>query len=104
VDYPPTIVGFEANNIPGTRKWISYHPKKMFDILAAEVIKQCDPQNGLSEDIISDPRGCNFNAKTLACNMPSAAEECITADQLSTLHKLYNDWTDVNQTFVYGHL
>ncbi|OGE51902.1 hypothetical protein PENARI_c012G12459 [Penicillium arizonense] len=76
----------------------------MFDILAAEVIKQCDPQNGLSEDIISDPRGCNFNAKTLACNMPSAAEECITADQLSTLHKLYNDWTDVNQTFVYGHL
>ncbi|KAJ6080301.1 tannase and feruloyl esterase [Penicillium canescens] len=59
----------------------------MFDILAAEVIKQRDPQNDLSEDIISDPRGCNFNANTLACNMPSAAEKCITADQLSTLHK-----------------
>jgi feruloyl esterase len=76
----------------------------MFDILAAEVIKQRDPQNGLGEDIISDPRGCSFNANILACNMPSAAEKCITADQLSTLHKHYNDWTHVNQTFVYGHL
>ncbi|KAJ5758097.1 tannase and feruloyl esterase [Penicillium nucicola] len=79
-------------------------PEKMFDILAAEVIKQCDPQDGLSDNIISDPRGCNFNANTLACNATSLTDECLTADQLTTLHKLYNDWVDVNQTFVYGHL
>ncbi|KAJ5679799.1 tannase and feruloyl esterase [Penicillium macrosclerotiorum] len=79
-------------------------PGVMFDILAAEVIKQCDPQDGLLDNIISDPQGCNFDPSTLACNATSLSDECLTADQLSTLYKLYNDWVDVNQTFVYGHV
>lgn len=79
-------------------------PENMFDILVAEVIKQCDPQDGLQDGIISDPQGCNFKPNTLACQATSTTNECLTAEQLSTLYKIYNDWVDVNQTFVYGHL
>ncbi|CAG8257085.1 unnamed protein product [Penicillium salamii] len=79
-------------------------PEKVFDILAAEVIKQCDPQDGLVDSIISDPQGCNFDPSRLSCNATSAADECLTSQQLSTLYKLYNDWVDTNQTFVYGHM
>lgn len=79
-------------------------PETMFDIIAAEVIRQCDRQDGLVDSIISDPQGCNFDPNTLACNATSATGECLTSPQLSTLWKLYNDWVDVNQTFVYGHM
>ena len=79
-------------------------PEKMFDILATEVLRQCDPQDGLVDTIISDPKGCNFNPNTLMCNSTSAADECLTSDQLDTLYKIYNDWVDVNQTYVYGHM
>ncbi|CAI7591794.1 unnamed protein product [Penicillium bialowiezense] len=79
-------------------------PETMFDIIAAEAIRQCDRQDGLVDSIISDPQGCNFDPNTLACNATSATGECLTSPQLSTLWKLYNDWVDVNQTFVYGHM
>ncbi|KAJ5737199.1 tannase and feruloyl esterase [Penicillium malachiteum] len=77
-------------------------PEKVFDILATEVLKQCDPQDGLVDTIISNPKGCNPN--TLMCNSTSTADECLTDAQLNTLYKIYNDWVDVNQTYVYGHM
>ncbi|RAK71355.1 tannase and feruloyl esterase [Aspergillus fijiensis CBS 313.89] len=79
-------------------------PEPMFDVIAAEVLRQCDPQDGLVDNIISDPAGCNFNPNVLMCNATSAADECLTAEQLSTLYKIHNDWVDVNQTYVYGHM
>ncbi|PYI17219.1 tannase and feruloyl esterase [Aspergillus violaceofuscus CBS 115571] len=79
-------------------------PEAMFDVIAAEVLRQCDPQDGLVDNIISDPAGCNFNPNVLMCNATSAADECLTAAQLSTLYKIHNDWVDVNQTYVYGHM
>ncbi|PYH42241.1 tannase and feruloyl esterase [Aspergillus saccharolyticus JOP 1030-1] len=79
-------------------------PEAMFDVIAAEVLKQCDPQDGLVDNIISDPAGCNFNPNVLMCNATSAADECLTAEQLATLYKIHNDWVDVNQTYVYGHM
>jgi hypothetical protein len=74
----------------------------VFDILAAEVIEQCDPQDELIDSIISDPQGCSFNPTTLACNAKRVADECLTSEQLSTLYQLYNDRVDVIQTLVYG--
>jgi Tannase and feruloyl esterase. len=76
----------------------------MFDILAAEVIKQCDVQNDVQDSIISNSQGCVFNANTLACNATSSSEECLTSEQFTTPSKIYNDWVDTNQTFVYGHM
>ncbi|PYH88118.1 tannase and feruloyl esterase, partial [Aspergillus ellipticus CBS 707.79] len=79
-------------------------PEAMFDVIAAEVLRQCDPQDGLVDTIISNPRGCVFNPQTLACNATSTADSCLTAEQLSTLYKIHNDWVDTNQTYIYGHL
>ncbi|GKZ26950.1 hypothetical protein AbraCBS73388_003466 [Aspergillus brasiliensis] len=79
-------------------------PAEMFPILAAEVLRQCDPQDGLTDTIISNPEGCVFNPQTLACNSTSAPNTCLTSEQLNTLYKIYNDWVDTNQTFVYSHL
>lgn len=76
----------------------------MFDVIGDEVLRQCDAQDGLVDSVISDPLGCNFNPLTLACGKGNTTTSCLTSPQMDTLHKIYNDWVDVNQTFVYPHV
>lgn len=42
-------------------------PDPLFSVIAAEVLKQCDPQDGLTDSIVSDPDGCNFYPEALLC-------------------------------------
>ncbi|RSH80314.1 uncharacterized protein EHS24_008890 [Apiotrichum porosum] len=78
-------------------------PSSMFNVIGAEVIKQCDPQDGVTDTIISDPFRCNFNPLTLLC-APNVTESCLIPDQIETLNKIYNDWVETNQTYVFSHL
>jgi len=75
-------------------------PPSMFSIATAEMTKQCDPQDGVVDGIVSDPSGCNMNWETLLCTSPDQTS-CFTPAQLTTLYKFYNDWVDENQTFVF---
>ncbi|KAI7457886.1 hypothetical protein D0860_06641 [Hortaea werneckii] len=85
----------------------SHIPPSLFGVVGAEILKQCDPQDGLVDNIISDPEGCNVNLEAMLCgpnvtNQTTAA--CLSAEQIGTLYKIYNDYVDVNQTFVFPHL
>lgn len=77
-------------------------PQSMYQTLNEEVIRQCDPQDGYVDSIISDPLACRFNPLTLLCNSITATG-CLNADQIGTLHKVYSDWVDVNDTFIFPH-
>ncbi|KAI0468017.1 feruloyl esterase B precursor [Xylaria cf. heliscus] len=72
----------------------------LFPVITAEMKKQCDPQDGLVDNIISDPYGCNFNFEALLCTGTNSSS-CLTPAQLTTLYKFYNDWVDTNQDFVF---
>ncbi|KAI8622882.1 feruloyl esterase B precursor [Xylariaceae sp. FL1651] len=72
----------------------------LFSSIVAEMKKQCDPQDGLVDNIISDPYGCNFDFEALLCTGANSSA-CLTPPQLTTLYKFYNDWVDTNQTFVF---
>ncbi|KAM0123375.1 hypothetical protein ACHAP3_011178 [Botrytis cinerea] len=78
-------------------------PTSMFSVIGDEVLRQCDPQDGLTDSIISDPLGCNFNPLTLVCTA-NKTTSCLTSPQLDTLLSIYNDWVDVNQTYVFSHV
>lgn len=78
-------------------------PTSMFSVIGDEVLRQCDPQDGLVDLVISDPAGCNFDPMQLVCTK-NHTTDCLTPEQLPTLYRIYNDWVDVNQTFVYSHL
>lgn len=56
-------------------------PVSLFPVIGAEVLKQCDAQDGLVDTIISDPYGCNFRPETLLCG----ANTTNTSACLSTL-------------------
>ena len=79
----------------------------LFSVIGAEVLKQCDGQDGVKDNIISDPMSCNFRPETLLCagNVTnSTAAGCLTNPQIDTLYHIYNDWVEANQTLVFPHL
>lgn len=83
-------------------------PTSMFPIIADEVVRQCDPQDGITDQVIMDPIACRFDPMTLSCgnvntNLTTEAN-CLTAAQLETLAHIYGDWVETNQTFVYPSL
>lgn len=76
----------------------------LFETILNEIVKQCDPQDGLADGIISDPYGCHFIPEKLLCSGPTNESACLTSPQLATLYHALNDWVDVNQTFVFPRL
>ncbi|KAI5369484.1 Putative tannase/feruloyl esterase, alpha/Beta hydrolase [Septoria linicola] len=90
-------------NLPTTAE--HHIPPALFPTIASEVLRQCDPQDGLIDTIISDPRACHFVPETLLCSPRSTnTSECLTPAQLTTLDHIYHDYVDTNQTFVFPHL
>ncbi|PSS27081.1 hypothetical protein M430DRAFT_31964 [Amorphotheca resinae ATCC 22711] len=78
-------------------------PSALFPVIEKEVMKQCDPQDGLVDGIISDPLGCDFMPEALLCRPGSDKTSCLTAPQIGTVYKIYNDWIETNNTFVFPH-
>lgn len=101
----PWTVKVALYNLPTSA---DYHiPPALFPAIGKEVLKQCDPQDGLADNIISDPAGCNFRPEELLCaaNITnSTAAGCLTSPQISTLYKIYTDSIGDNQTFIFPHL
>ncbi|KAI0078830.1 feruloyl esterase-like protein [Panus rudis PR-1116 ss-1] len=80
--------------------WIS--EKTWTDIIHPEVLRQCDELDGLADGIISNPQICAFHPETLACRLDQDTSTCLTIEQIQTVHKIYADYYDVNQTYVFS--
>jgi feruloyl esterase len=82
-------------------------PTSLFNVIGAEVLRQCDPQDGLKDNIIMDPAGCDFFAEALLCGAGvenGTKADCLTPAQIGTLYHIYNDYVETNQTFIFPHL
>ncbi|KAF2126128.1 tannase and feruloyl esterase [Dothidotthia symphoricarpi CBS 119687] len=96
----PGTVRIALNNLPTTA---DYHiSSAQFSVINAEVLKQCDPQDGLVDSIISDPQGCNFRPDALLCgaNATANATNCLTGPQLDTIHNIWSDYVGENNTMI----
>ena len=84
----------------------SHISNDLFVTIVSEVVRQCDPQDGVTDGIVSDPYGCHFIPEVLLCNgtVNPNSTSCLTSEQLGTLYHVLNDWVDVNQTFVFPRL
>ncbi|KAJ5640917.1 tannase and feruloyl esterase [Penicillium herquei] len=69
--------------------------------VATEILKQCDPQDGVADGILQNPFGCVFDLTALTCNSTSSNDTCITSAQMHTVNKLFNPWVDANDTFIF---
>jgi feruloyl esterase len=88
-------------NLPATA---DYHiPGPLFSTLNAEIIKQCDPQDGLVDGIISDPEGCNFRPEAILCgaNATTNSTNCLTSPQIDTVYNIFTDYLGENNTLIF---
>ena len=76
-------------------------PSSLFPIIASEVMRQCDPQDGVEDGIIQSPFSCQFIPSTLLCTPSQNTSTCLTAPQLKTLYKFYHDWTDSDNNILF---
>jgi feruloyl esterase len=72
------------------------------NVINDEILKQCDPQDGVTDKVIMNPEGCVFNPMTLLCKGANAnSSACITRPQLNTLYKALHDWTYFDGTLIF---
>jgi feruloyl esterase len=79
-------------------------PPALFDAIAAETLRQCDAQDGLVDNVISDSVSCEFRPETLLCasNVTNQTEAgCLTSAQLDTYYQITSDYKEANNTLVY---
>ncbi|KAJ5548319.1 hypothetical protein N7513_005553 [Penicillium frequentans] len=74
----------------------------LMNVLADEVMRQCDGVDGVVDNIIMDGYACQFRPEALLCNNTSTnTSTCFNAAQVDTINRVYGDWIETNQTFVF---
>lgn len=64
-----------------------------FTLLAQTVQSQCDPQDGVTDNIVSSPDTCTIDLTAIQCGDPRAnATNCLTLAQVQTARNMYADY------------
>src|SRR6516162_5568638 len=53
-------------------------------------IAACDPNDGVADGIIDDPRTCTFNAKANICGQPAAPAACLTPSEAEAVNVMWD--------------
>ena len=64
-------------------------PANKVTLFANAVMAACDANDGVKDNIISEPRKCTFDAATLQCKAGDAGD-CLTAPQVASARQLYS--------------
>jgi feruloyl esterase len=72
-------------------------------LLNDAVLAKCDSKDGIQDDLIEDPRDCNFDPSVLKCNGNEMAS-CLTPQQLETVNSAYSDLRSSTGELLYPRL
>ena len=86
------VDGEGANSMAGhIAKWIQtaqtrpqISKAKGAAVVAAE-LAQCDALDGAKDGLISDPKACGFQARSMLCKPGQSGDACLTADEVRTI-------------------
>jgi feruloyl esterase len=63
------------------------------ELIESSYLAQCDALDGLKDGILSDPRRCDFDVASLACE-PGQSDGCLTDQQMAAAKAIYNGPSD----------
>ncbi|KAJ7641301.1 tannase and feruloyl esterase [Roridomyces roridus] len=66
----------------------AFIPLDLWQLIAAELLRQCDALDGVLDGIIADPDACDFRPEALLCD--GKKEPCLTQAQVGALRKIYS--------------
>ncbi|KAG6825406.1 hypothetical protein H0H92_003792 [Tricholoma furcatifolium] len=84
----------QADNSP------SFIPPALWDIIAREILNQCDGLDGLQDGIITEPDDCDFQPETLLC-IGDAKRDCLAQSQIDALTKVYQPLFDAEGEYLF---
>jgi feruloyl esterase len=99
-DFDAILAGAPANNHIGlhaadmTRMTdifkdpAGFIPQAKQTVLAQAVMNACDSNDGIKDNLITNPQACKFDPAVLQCKNGDAAD-CLTAPQVATAKRLY---------------
>jgi hypothetical protein len=67
----------------------AYIPANKLDAIAAAVIRSCDAEDGVRDEVLENPRACHFDPAILQCHGPDS-QRCLTAPQVQALRQIYS--------------
>jgi feruloyl esterase len=75
----------------------AFHAKPESNLLPAQVpliheavLNACDANDGVKDGILTDPRACQWDPGTLACNAGASPPACLTPPQVETVRRIYD--------------
>jgi feruloyl esterase len=77
---------------------------KKLGIINQAAVYACDPIDGLKDGLITDPRECKFDPKTIQCPANTDEPGCLTAAQVETVKKIYAGAKFKDGTQIYSGL
>ena len=70
-------------------------------LIGAAVYGQCDGIDGLADGQIDDPRNCGFDPADLLCPAGATGPDCLTADEVAAVAKIYDSPRDSDGNALY---
>ena len=67
-----------------------------WDSVQAEVVKQCDAADGLTDGLVDNPMACKFDVTKLACPAGQTGGWCLTPAQIGMVNLMYGPFRDEN--------
>lgn len=64
-------------------------PPDLMKIVHEAVLSACDARDGLKDGVVTDPRRCSWNPKSLQCKRDIAGGSCLTPSQVDALNRAY---------------
>ncbi|GHJ89108.1 hypothetical protein NliqN6_5510 [Naganishia liquefaciens] len=114
-DYDGVVIGSPANAMARLQPWsihqgLNVQPVNssrwittdLWSVIHKEALSQCDELDGVKDGVISNPAVCNFQPELLTCRQGSNTGECLNLDQLDALRKLYSDYLDADQNWIFS--
>lgn len=92
-----TLTGLNASDprYLGLPQWTAVH---------AEVLRQCDPIDGVLDGILEDASICNFNPERILCSVSTNLTGCLTNTQAQTVRNVFKPVYGLNNGYIYPRL
>lgn len=63
-------------------------------VINKAVMDKCDAKDGLKDNLLQDPRTCDWSPAEIACAAGQSGEACLTPAEIGVVEKLYSGATD----------
>lgn len=98
-DYDGILAGAPANNLVRLETSMVYMssrypsgaplPPPLLQLVSRAAVAQCDPQDGVTDGIVSHQEACDFDPASLVCEAGDAPDQCLTPDQAATARLMH---------------